>query len=133
VDEMNPMTSLNRRAHGGTTKYHGAKWIRPAKRLAIYVRDGLACVYCGHGVEDGALLSLDHVVPFVHGGSHEASNLLTSCRSCNSRRGDRDFYEWTAAVAAFRGEDAQAFNVKLVGLLFRPLDVAAAKAIIAAR
>ncbi|KKK72946.1 hypothetical protein LCGC14_2898780, partial [marine sediment metagenome] len=37
-------------------KNQGMNWIRPEKRLAIYLRDGLACCYCGATVEDGTKL-----------------------------------------------------------------------------
>lgn len=30
---------------------NGSKWIRPEKRLAIYHRDGFACIYCGATAE----------------------------------------------------------------------------------
>ena len=49
---------------------NGSKWIRPDKRLAIYLRDGLACAYCGDSVEEGAKLSLDHLTCHSHGGSN---------------------------------------------------------------
>ena len=67
----------------------GGKWIRQDKRLAIYLRDHLACVYCGHGLEDNdtGRLTLDHVRPCSHGGSNAARNLVTACRRCNSQRG----------------------------------------------
>ena len=31
---------------------HGMNWLPKARRLAIYLRDGLACAYCGASVED---------------------------------------------------------------------------------
>ena len=65
---------------------HGSKWIRPEKRLAIYHRDGFACVFCG----DEDRLSLDHVTPRELGGTHEATNLITACVSCNSSKKDSD-------------------------------------------
>ena len=36
---------------------YGRNWIRPEKRRALYLRDGLACVYCGDSLEDGARLT----------------------------------------------------------------------------
>ena len=75
-----------------------SRWIRPAKRLAIYLRDGLSCVYCGASVEDadGAtkILTLDHVMPRKLGGSNEARNLVTACLSCNLAKGDKRLSEW---------------------------------------
>ena len=45
--------------------------------MAIYMRDGLACAYCGAAVEDGAQLSLDHITPDSLGGDNQADNLVT--------------------------------------------------------
>ena len=81
--------------------WNGSKWIRPEKRLAIYLRDGLACIYCGATLEDGAQLSLDHVMPHSKGGSNDASNLVTACSRCNSSRGNRPVAEFAAAVAHY--------------------------------
>lgn len=64
----------------------GSKWIRPEKRLAIYIRDGLACVLCEARVNGEDFLSLDHVIPATSGGTNEPSNLITCCHDCNSRR-----------------------------------------------
>lgn len=123
----NPM---NRR---GTASYQGMKWIRSEKRLAIYVRDGLACVYCGEGVEDGAKLTLDHLTPFSLGGGHEATNLVTACVRCNSKRGNRTLADWVGAVAAYNGTDATDLAESIDELRNRPLDVASAKSMIASR
>ena len=69
----------------------GMHWIRDAKRLAIYLRDGLACGYCGSGVERGIRLTLDHLIPYSIGGSNDQSNLITCCLGCNSARGTKKF------------------------------------------
>lgn len=76
------------------TKNHGMHWIRPEKRLAIYLRDGLACVYCGEGIDDGACLTLDHLKPYSQGGSNHRLNLVTCCRVCNVLRGKQDWKRW---------------------------------------
>ena len=81
--------------------WKGMNWIRQEKRLAIYLRDGLACVYCGDSVENGAKLSLDHLVPDSKGGSNEATNLVTCCTRCNSARGNRPVRAFTRAVAEY--------------------------------
>jgi len=67
---------------------NGGKWIRPEKRKAIYVRDGLQCVYCGADVEE-TRLTLDHLLPFELGGGNGASNLVTACASCNCAKGKK--------------------------------------------
>lgn len=93
--------------------HKGMNWIRQDKRLAIYLRDGLACVWCGQAVEDGIKLTLDHITPHVDGGSNEASNLVTACHGCNSRRGDRDASEFARAVAGYVNHGVTATDIEL--------------------
>lgn len=82
-------------------KDQGMNWIRQEKRLAIYLRDGCSCAWCGSSVEDGVGLSLDHVVCFSKGGSNDAKNLVTCCKRCNSSRGARSVKAFAKAVAAY--------------------------------
>ena len=77
----------------------GSKWIRPVKRLAIYHRDNLACVYCLATMEQGARLTLDHVVPCLLGGTNEAGNLVTACLACNSAKQARSVAEFAIMLA----------------------------------
>ena len=74
----------------------GSKWIRADKRLAIYLRDDFCCAYCGRDLTDAPSeeRTLDHVQPCSHGGSNEAYNLVTACRSCNSARQDTPLRTW---------------------------------------
>ena len=74
-------------------------WIRPASRLAIYLRDGGRCLYCGAagwGVtwKQVAPLSLDHVVPRSQGGSNRPDNLITACVDCNAERQALGLVDW---------------------------------------
>jgi hypothetical protein len=82
-------------------KNQGMNWIRPVKRLAIYLRDGMACCYCGAGVEQGAKLTLDHLKAYSNGGSNNATNLVTCCAICNSSRGNRSWKLFAAKVAGY--------------------------------
>jgi HNH endonuclease len=113
----------------------GMNWIRQEKRLALYLRDGLACTYCGVGVEQGAILTLDHVKPYSVGGSNEASNLVTACGRCNSSRGARTMKAWSAAVAIYlnHGVTAAEIIARVKASTRRPFDVNAAKEMIALR
>src|SRR5574343_1436118 len=52
-------------------------------RWRIFERDNFTCCYCG----SRRYLTVDHVVPQSGGGSDEDSNLITACKSCNSRKG----------------------------------------------
>lgn len=54
-----------------------------ALRIRILERDGYACVYCGRR-PPAVPLEVDHVVPRVHGGRDEATNLVTACFDCNN-------------------------------------------------
>lgn len=76
------------------TNSNGSKWIRKKRRLAIYLRDLLRCVYCDKDLDPRHVKpnerTLDHVIPTIYGGWHESHNLITACRSCNSSRQDKD-------------------------------------------
>lgn len=52
-------------------------------RFDVFQRDGFRCRYCGHGVEHGALLEADHVIPESAGGPTTLDNLVTACQDCN--------------------------------------------------
>ena len=108
---------------------------RPEKRLALYLRDGLACAYCGAAIEEGMKLTLDHLTPHSHGGNNHQTNLVTACHRCNSARGNRDWREFAAKVAGYlnHGITADAIISHIETTVQRPLDVPAAKAIIAQR
>ena len=113
----------------------GSKWIRKERRLAIYLRDGLACVYCGVGMEDGAFLSLDHVKPWSKGGNNESCNLVTCCKRCNDSRGNRGLRAFTEAVAAYLNHGVEARDIErhVRNCQVRKTDVAFAKKLIAVR
>ena len=86
----------------------GMNWCRPGTRLAIYLRDGMACAWCGATVEDGARLTLDHVRPHSAGGSNAPKNLVTACHRCNSSRGTRSVPAFAEAVASYLNHGADA-------------------------
>jgi hypothetical protein len=54
-------------------------------RAYVFARDGMRCMRCGSTES----LTVDHVIPVIHGGSDEVGNLQTLCRSCNSKKGAR--------------------------------------------
>ena len=85
----------------------GMNWIRKDKRLAIYLRDGMACAYCGSKIEDGITLTLDHITPYSQGGSNSEKNLVTCCGKCNSTRQDREIEKWAADVAGYVNAEAK--------------------------
>ena len=46
------------------------------------------CQYCGGRFIFGDL-TMDHVIPKSRGGDKNWTNIVTSCKKCNSRKGDR--------------------------------------------
>lgn len=107
-------------------------WIEKSKRLAIYRRDGMACVYCGSAIEDGVTLTLDHLICRDNGGSHAHTNLVTCCHKCNSVRGDRDLAEFVIDVAAYinhgvTGEMILAHIAECIGRDLQPFKIEAKK------
>jgi 5-methylcytosine-specific restriction endonuclease McrA len=57
----------------------------PLNRQNILKRDNSICQYCGTNSD----LTLDHVIPKSRGGLSDWSNLITACKKCNSKKGDR--------------------------------------------
>jgi 5-methylcytosine-specific restriction endonuclease McrA len=69
-------------------KYHVSRPIPQLRlsRRSIFARDHFTCQYCGIVGRD---LTLDHVTPRRHGGPSTWENLVTCCRKCNTKKGDR--------------------------------------------
>ncbi len=53
-------------------------------RQNVFKRDSYQCQYCGTEKE----LTLDHVLPRSRKGRSSWTNLVTACKSCNTRKGD---------------------------------------------
>lgn len=115
-------------------KYQGMHWIRPCKRLAIYLRDGLTCVYCQTPPTAGwASLTLDHLDPHSNGGANRPSNLVTCCRRCNSSRGNRSVSVFCRAVAEYLNTDAAELEERVWEAARRPPHDELAKALMSAQ
>lgn len=48
------------------------------------------CAYCGKVRE----LEQDHFVALSNGGEYTHNNIVPACKSCNSSKGNKDFFEW---------------------------------------
>jgi hypothetical protein len=48
------------------------------------------CVFCGSPEN----LQQDHLVPRSRGGRDAADNMVWTCRTCNTTRGDKGIFEW---------------------------------------
>ena len=101
---------------------YGSRWLPPATRLAIYLRDKFQCQYCGRDLRAARRdeVTLDHLICRNAGGSHCPSNLVTACRTCNSKRQDKTLKEFASDEAQRRIRNAirRKLNVQLAkGLL----------------
>lgn len=63
-------------AHVALTKYR------------LFIRDRQICAYCGGHFPESEL-TVEHIVPLSRGGLHVWTNVVTACRSCNTRKGNR--------------------------------------------
>lgn len=61
----------------------------PQRRLEILKRDGYKCFYCLREVQRDTFY-LDHLEPRTAGGRNWQSNLVCSCKSCNTKKNATD-------------------------------------------
>jgi hypothetical protein len=54
----------------------------------LFGRDKFCCAYCG-SIFGSANLSRDHIVPRSRGGEDSWGNVVTSCKRCNQRKGNK--------------------------------------------
>lgn len=80
VNRVFPMPSIIQLVRYVSIPYKGMV----LTRQNIFKRDGYRCQYCG--ATDN--LTLDHVIPKSRGGSSTWDNLVTACKTCNSKKGD---------------------------------------------
>lgn len=48
------------------------------------------CCYCGKETE----LTQEHFIPLSNSGEYTHNNILPACKSCNSSKNNKDFFEW---------------------------------------
>ena len=59
-----------------------------AHRREIITRDNNTCQYCGKEFPSNKL-TLDHLIPKSKGGKNTWENLVTACKKCNQKKGNR--------------------------------------------
>ena len=85
------------------SRHHiGGGWIRSDRRLGIYLRDGFGCVWCQMCLTGSHPnnVTLDHLLPREQLGGNESTNLVTSCKGCNVRRGLKTVAQFAAELGA---------------------------------
>ncbi len=99
LDRVNIIAEYDRVVHSPTfemrlpsviaLKDYVAASRRPAfTRFNVFLRDRFTCQYCGDGFPTHDL-TFDHVVPRSKGGKTTWENVVTSCATCNLRKGSR--------------------------------------------
>ena len=64
-----------------------SRGIKPSRNNILW-RDKNQCQYCGV-VESPKEMTIDHVVPRSRGGENTWTNLVTCCKKCNQKKGNR--------------------------------------------
>ena len=59
---------------------------------SLFQRDRQLCAYCGGHFETHKL-SRDHIVPVSRGGLNKWTNVVTSCKKCNTKKNDQTLNE----------------------------------------
>jgi len=73
--------------HKRTELWRRAGIVDDSMRAIVFAVDDWQCVYCG--ATDEKLMTIDHRIPQIHGGTSAFENLLTACKSCNSAKHDK--------------------------------------------
>ena len=60
----------------------------PLTNRALFRRDQHVCLYCGQDFKE-CDLSRDHLRPISRGGRDVWTNVVTACKRCNARKGNR--------------------------------------------
>ena len=66
-------------------KHHERQKVK-FSRLNVYLRDNYTCQYCSKHFRFSEL-TFDHVMPVSKGGETSWENIVTCCKSCNSKKG----------------------------------------------
>ena len=88
-------TARCRAAHDEPRRARAKRGRHLIRRFDVFQRDGWTCWLCDTTVRADVAAphplaaTIDHLVPRIHGGSDDPSNLGTAHFICNSRRGDR--------------------------------------------
>ena|ERR1035437_454480 len=70
-----------------TSSSHGVKW--DALCIQVKARDKGVCQYNYGGCTYDKDLTVDHILARINGGQDVETNLVTACRSCNSKKGSK--------------------------------------------
>lgn len=81
---VNSIIAIKRSSRGRHVQRH----VPPLNNHELFRRDAYMCMYCGSQLGEHQL-TRDHVIPLSKGGRDRWSNVVSACRSCNTRKGCR--------------------------------------------
>lgn len=56
------------------------------------------CAYCGYPFTDSLPPTMDHKTPISRGGAHDRSNIVASCKPCNSKKWTKTYEEYLQII-----------------------------------
>lgn len=104
------------------SKRQNRQKLLPREKMAIFLRDGLACCWCSESftVEQ---LTIDHVETYDDGGNDKPSNLVTSCRKCNLLRGSNSMFSFAEVVGGYARIRPGLIRFHIKDVMSRDIDV----------
>ena len=78
------------RGHGFNPHKHSTVAL---SNKTLFGRDRHVCAYCGQHIANYHELSRDHIMPKSRGGENTWMNVVTACRTCNSKKGSKTLRE----------------------------------------
>ncbi len=87
-------------------------YIKQGRKKHVLDRDNRACLACGSTEQDGAKLTMQHVLPFSKGGETTSQNLVTLCETCNRNFGAEEVTELYKKAGLHFGYDFSIFTVR---------------------
>lgn len=70
------------------------------------------CFYCHIKLEDMDVPTIDHVTAQINGGGDQEWNLVLACKSCNCRKGKKDFAWFLQLEEIRQSEDYKNYLIK---------------------
>jgi 5-methylcytosine-specific restriction endonuclease McrA len=101
------------------------------RRCAIMLRDNRTCCYCGR---DGLgkypwgsrAATMDHVVPLIHGGLDDPSNIVLACERCNKCKAHNGI-DVPLKRATRRGRSVDDIRTEIQRRIALPIDMVAGR------
>ena len=87
-------------------------------RFNVFLRDKFRCQYCKKRSKTEEL-TFDHVIPKSKGGKTQWSNVVTSCRSCNTKKGSKSLKNVGLKLLK-EPEIPNNYELKEIGRLYPP-------------